>query len=45
MLLREGKVVAAGTVEATLTSATISTCFDHPVTVRRHQGRWSAVAT
>ncbi|OZC29836.1 ABC transporter ATP-binding protein [Gordonia polyisoprenivorans] len=45
MLLREGKVVVAGTVEATLTSATISTCFDHPVTVRRHQGRWSAVAT
>ncbi|QTI71194.1 ABC transporter ATP-binding protein [Gordonia polyisoprenivorans] len=44
MLLRDGEVVAAGTVEATLTSATISTCFDHPVTVRRHRGRWSAVA-
>lgn len=43
MLLRDGEVVVSGAVGATLTSSSISTCFDHPVTVRRHQGRWSAV--
>ncbi|MEP9412870.1 ATP-binding cassette domain-containing protein [Gordonia sp. VNQ95] len=44
MLLREGEAIAAGEVDDTLTSAAISTAFDHPVTVRRHGGRWSAVA-
>ncbi|MGC4934114.1 ABC transporter ATP-binding protein [Gordonia sp. DT30] len=44
MLLREGEVVESGPVEQTLTSESISMCFDHPVTVRRHAGRWSAVA-
>ncbi|MFT4044372.1 MAG: ATP-binding cassette domain-containing protein [Gordonia sp. (in: high G+C Gram-positive bacteria)] len=44
MLLRDGEAVAAGPVTATLTSETISTCFDHPVAVRRHGGRWSATA-
>ncbi|MFZ2239104.1 MAG: ATP-binding cassette domain-containing protein [Gordonia amarae] len=45
LLLRDGKTVAAGTVDEALTSETISTCFDHPVDVRRTSGRWSAVAT
>ncbi|MBD0020338.1 ATP-binding cassette domain-containing protein [Gordonia pseudamarae] len=44
LLLREGRTVAAGTVDEALTSETISTCFDHPVEVRRTAGRWSAVA-
>ena len=45
MLLRDGEVVAAGPVTDTLTSAYISSSFDHPVSVRRADGRWSAVAT
>ncbi|GAC69813.1 ABC transporter ATP-binding protein [Gordonia soli] len=44
MLLRDGEVVSAGPVDGALTSETISTCFDHPVAVRRTAGRWSAVA-
>lgn len=44
MLLREGEAIASGTVTDTLTSAKISTCFDHPVSVHRRDGRWSAVA-
>lgn len=44
MLLREGEVIAAGTVADTLTSTHISRCFEHPVSVRRVDGRWSAVA-
>ena len=44
MLLRDGRVVAAGPVDDALTSATISTSFDHPVSVRRRAGRWSAVS-
>ena len=44
MLLRDGEIVAAGVVDESLTSSTISTCFDHDVVVRRAGGRWSAVA-
>ncbi len=44
MLLREGRVVAAGPVDVALTSSTISRCFDHDVVVRRADGRWAAVA-
>lgn len=44
MLLRDGEVVSAGLVDDALTSETISRCFDHDVLVRRHAGRWSAVA-
>ncbi|MGV9824471.1 MULTISPECIES: ABC transporter ATP-binding protein [unclassified Gordonia (in: high G+C Gram-positive bacteria)] len=44
MLLRDGEIVAQGPVADALTSETISTCFDHPVAVRRHHGRWSATA-
>ena len=44
MLLRDGEVTASGPVEQTLTSQEISDCFDHPVAVRRHEGRWSATA-
>ena len=44
MLLRDGEVTASGPVAQTLTSDEISACFDHPVSVRRHDGRWSATA-
>ena len=44
MLLRAGEVTASGPVAQTLTSEEISACFDHPVSVRRHDGRWSATA-
>ncbi|MDL9937152.1 ATP-binding cassette domain-containing protein [Gordonia sp. ABSL1-1] len=44
LLLREGTTVASGPVGDALTSATISTCFDHRVIVTRRAGRWTAVA-
>lgn len=44
LLLREGRVVASGPVEQALTSQTISATFDHPVTLHRTGGRWSAVS-
>lgn len=44
MLLRDGQAISAGRVDEALTSATISACFDHPVVVRRHGGRWSAIS-
>ncbi|MFT4127500.1 MAG: ATP-binding cassette domain-containing protein [Gordonia sp. (in: high G+C Gram-positive bacteria)] len=44
MLLADGATIAAGPVDDALTSATISACFDHPVSVRRRGGRWTAVA-
>lgn len=44
MLLRDGEAIAAGLVDDALTSETISECFDHPVVVRRSDGRWAAVA-
>lgn len=44
MLLRDGEVTASGPVAQTLTSEEISACFDHAVSVRRHDGRWSATA-
>ena len=42
LLLRDGLSVACGDVDDALTTDTISTCFDHPVQVRRDGGRWSA---
>ncbi|MFW5846486.1 MAG: ABC transporter ATP-binding protein [Planctomycetota bacterium] len=40
LLLRAGRVVAAGACRQVLTDPLLSACFDHPVRVRRHQGRW-----
>ncbi|MFN8183750.1 MAG: ABC transporter ATP-binding protein [Candidatus Nanopelagicales bacterium] len=42
LLLREGQVVAAGPVAATLTSENVSTAFGIDVVVERHGDRWSA---
>jgi iron complex transport system ATP-binding protein len=41
-LLRAGRVVGAGPIEATLTPSTMSTCFGIEVRVTRDGGRWSA---
>ncbi|MFD7847361.1 ABC transporter ATP-binding protein [Nocardia sp. NPDC059764] len=41
MLLRDGRTVAAGAVDEVITTAHISTCFDHPVRILRDEGRWS----
>lgn len=41
MLLRDGRVVASGAVDEVITTAHISTCFDHPVRILRDEGRWS----
>lgn len=44
LLLAEGRIVAQGPIETTLTSAAVSTAFAHPVEVRSEGGRWTARA-
>jgi iron complex transport system ATP-binding protein len=44
LLLREGAVVAAGPIEATVTSETLSRAFGLPLRVLAHRGRWTARA-
>jgi iron complex transport system ATP-binding protein len=44
MLLRGGRVVAQGPVDEVITSANVSTTFDHPVRITRADGRWQARA-
>ncbi|HVU60400.1 MAG TPA: ATP-binding cassette domain-containing protein [Mycobacteriales bacterium] len=44
LLLREGRVVAAGPIEAALTSATLSAAFGLPLRVLSSDGRWTARA-
>ncbi|GAA4833458.1 ABC transporter ATP-binding protein [Saccharopolyspora rosea] len=44
LLLREGRCLAAGTVDEVLTTDHVSKCFDHPVRITRTHGRWSARA-
>jgi iron complex transport system ATP-binding protein len=42
LLLREGKVVAAGPLERVLTEEIVSTTFGMPMTLRHEDGRWAA---
>ncbi|MER5399342.1 ATP-binding cassette domain-containing protein [Streptomyces sp. NPDC002599] len=42
LLLREGRVLAQGTVEDTLTDSWMTTCFGRRISVVRHGGRWAA---
>ncbi|MFC5889470.1 ABC transporter ATP-binding protein [Kitasatospora aburaviensis] len=42
LLLREGECVAAGPVDEVMTTELISACFDHPIRISRHEGRWTA---
>lgn len=44
LLLRDGRIIAQGEAAAVLTSEAISTCFDHPITLARSNGRWFAQA-
>jgi iron complex transport system ATP-binding protein len=44
LLLREGEIVDAGPIAATLTSATLSQTFGLPLRVLAHRGRWTARA-
>jgi len=44
LLMRAGRIVAAGPVEITLTAANLSETFGLPLVVERHQDRWSARA-
>jgi iron complex transport system ATP-binding protein len=44
LLMREGRIVAAGPVEITLTAANLSETFGLPLVVERHGERWSARA-
>ena len=42
LLLREGRVVAAGPLERVLTEEVVSTTFGMPMTLRHEDGRWAA---
>ncbi|GAA4543425.1 ABC transporter ATP-binding protein [Amycolatopsis samaneae] len=44
LLLREGRCLASGAVDDVLTTDQVSKCFDHPVRISRHEGRWAARA-
>ena len=44
LLMREGRIVAAGPLEITLTAANLSETFGLPLVVERHGQRWSARA-
>jgi iron complex transport system ATP-binding protein len=44
LLLREGRIVAAGPAEEVLADGPLSACFGLQVSVRRENGRWSATA-
>ncbi len=44
LLLREGRIVAAGPIEITLTAANLSATFGLPLVLERHGDRWAARA-
>jgi iron complex transport system ATP-binding protein len=44
LLLRAGRVLAAGEVDATLTAANLSACFGLDLDLERRRGRWQAFA-
>lgn len=44
MLLRGGRTLRSGPVAEVLTSELVSTCFDHPVLIKRTLNRWTAQA-
>jgi iron complex transport system ATP-binding protein len=44
LLLRGGRMLAAGPAAEMLTTELASACFGYPITIRRHAGRWAAVA-
>jgi iron complex transport system ATP-binding protein len=44
LLVAHGRVVAAGPAAEVITTEHVSAAFDHPIDVRRHDGRWGARA-
>jgi len=44
LLIRQGRLVAAGPVESTLTDDNLTQTYELPVRIHRHDGRWSARA-
>jgi iron complex transport system ATP-binding protein len=44
ILLRDGRMVATGAAADVLTSDLVSICFDYPVAIARHAGRWTCTA-
>jgi len=44
LLLRDGQCLAAGQAADVLTTELVSACFDYPVAIARHDGRWMSVA-
>jgi iron complex transport system ATP-binding protein len=44
LLLRGGRILAAGTVGDVLTTELVTACFGHPVAVSRRAGRWAAMS-
>ena len=42
LMLRHGRVVAAGPIESTLTDATLTSTFETPLQVSRTYGRYTA---
>lgn len=44
ILLKEGAVLAAGTIDDVLSSDSLSECFGLAVSLRHHRGRWSVTA-
>jgi iron complex transport system ATP-binding protein len=44
LLMRGGRILAAGAAGDVLTSGLASACFGHPVTITRHAGRWAATS-
>ncbi len=41
LLLREGRVLAQGPAAHVLTSDRVGRCFDLPLVLERHEGRWT----
>jgi iron complex transport system ATP-binding protein len=44
LLLKQGKVFAAGTIDEVFTASSLSNQFDLPLEISHHNGRWSARA-
>ena len=44
LLLRGGRILAAGAIDDVLTTELASSCFGHPVAVSRLAGRWAATS-
>ena len=44
LLLRGGRMLAAGGAADVLTTELVSACFDYPIAIARHAGRWASTA-